>query len=291
MLSQIITVSMQPRAIQTFKAHFISDLATTNSEFPHQLWDCLTPQVINTLNMLHPSHLDLSMLAYEAVHGPYNWNHFPLVPPGHKAVIYKAPESRGSWASWGTNAWYVGPSLNYYQCNHYFVPKTQAYCVSDSAKLFPQHCQVPFLMWNKHLQEVVNELVTTLRDMLPNKQGCVISLITKKLVAHTPDARQWTLMHANHKWLLPRSDLHWVPYIPPPEQRVERVVQQRVNNEGVQWVGKDYINIPALTDYQCPSYHDRTQSDKETDVKGDKKDACQMNVEQHTRQRPPNIKY
>jgi hypothetical protein len=38
-----------------FKAHFISALATTNSDFPLQLWDRLTPQVKNTLNMLRPS--------------------------------------------------------------------------------------------------------------------------------------------------------------------------------------------------------------------------------------------
>jgi hypothetical protein len=39
------------QAIQTFKAHFISALATTDSNFPLQLWDCLTPHVTATLNM------------------------------------------------------------------------------------------------------------------------------------------------------------------------------------------------------------------------------------------------
>ncbi len=36
-------VNAAERAIQTFKAHFISALATTDSEFPLQLWDKLTP--------------------------------------------------------------------------------------------------------------------------------------------------------------------------------------------------------------------------------------------------------
>jgi hypothetical protein len=39
-------------AIQMFKDHFISALATTDSEFPVQLWDRLTPQVKNTLNLM-----------------------------------------------------------------------------------------------------------------------------------------------------------------------------------------------------------------------------------------------
>ncbi len=151
-------VNAAQRAIQTFKAHFISALATTNSDYPLQLWDRLTPQVVSTLNMLQPSRIDPTISAYEAVRGPYDWNRFPLAPPGCKAVIYKAPEARGSWASHGTDAWCVGPSMDHYRCNHFFVPETRAYCISGSAELFPQHCQVPFLMWNENFQEVMDEL-------------------------------------------------------------------------------------------------------------------------------------
>jgi hypothetical protein len=81
-------VNAADQAIQTFKAHFISALATTDTDFPLQLWDCLTPQVVATLNMLRPSRIDPSMSAYEAVHGPYDWNRYPLAPPGCKAVLY-----------------------------------------------------------------------------------------------------------------------------------------------------------------------------------------------------------
>jgi hypothetical protein len=83
-------VNVAECAIQTFKAHFISALATTDSNFLLQLWDRLTPQVEATLNMLRPSRINPNMSAYEAVHGPYNWNCFPPAPPGCKAVIYKA---------------------------------------------------------------------------------------------------------------------------------------------------------------------------------------------------------
>ncbi len=101
-------------AIQTFKARFISALATTDSKFSLQLWDRLMPQVEATLNMLRPLRIDPTISAYKAIHGPNNWNWFPLAPPGCKAVIYEAPESRGSWASHGTDTWYVGPSVDQY---------------------------------------------------------------------------------------------------------------------------------------------------------------------------------
>ena len=40
------------RAIQTRKDAFISALATTNQDFPIQLWDRMAPQVQDALNLL-----------------------------------------------------------------------------------------------------------------------------------------------------------------------------------------------------------------------------------------------
>ena len=99
----------------------------TDSEFPLQLWDKLTSQVETTLDLMRASHINPNISAYEAIWGPYDWNHFPLAPPVCKAVIYKSPTARGSWGSCGTDAWYLGPSVDHYQCNNYFVPETRAY--------------------------------------------------------------------------------------------------------------------------------------------------------------------
>jgi hypothetical protein len=41
------------------------------------------------------------------------------------------------------------------------------------------------------------------------------------------------LTHPEHKWIIPQRDLQWVPYVPPPKQRVpkQRVPKQRVTLE------------------------------------------------------------
>jgi hypothetical protein len=218
-------VNAAKRAIQTFKAHFIRALPTTNSDFPLQLWDRLTPQVENTLNLMHPSRIDPTKSAYEAIHGPYDWNRFPLAPPGCKAIIYESPESRGSWASRGTNAWYVGPSLDHYRCNHYFVPETSAYRISGSTDLFPQHCQVPFLTWNKNLQEVINELVSTIKDMPEDKQRQVLTLVKQKLATLAFDNDR-CITNPIHEWLLPPGDIQPLPRRIATTQRVEHRVEQ-----------------------------------------------------------------
>jgi len=104
-----------------------------------------------------------------------------LLPPDARQ-LFEALESQTLRGSGGTDAWYVGSLLNHYRCNHYFVPETRAYRISGSTELFPQHCQVPFLLWNEHLQEVVDELVTSLQEMKPNKRARVLTKIIHKIV-------------------------------------------------------------------------------------------------------------
>jgi len=78
-------VNAAERAIQTFKDAFIAALAMTDRDFLLQLWDKLAPQVQDTLNLLRTSRTNPEILAYEALNGPYDWNRYPLAPPGCKA--------------------------------------------------------------------------------------------------------------------------------------------------------------------------------------------------------------
>ena len=151
-------VNAAERVIQTFKDAFISTLATTDQDFPLQLWDKLARQVQDTLNLLRALRSKPAISSYTELNGPYNWNRYPLAPPGCKAIIYEAPAVRGSWAACGTNAWLLSASKDHYQCNLYYVPKTQAYRISGSAEIFPQHCQVPDLRPMEHLRALTAEL-------------------------------------------------------------------------------------------------------------------------------------
>jgi hypothetical protein len=222
--------------IQTFKDHFISALAMTDSEFPLQLWDKLTSQVKNTLNLMQASRIDPNMSAYEAIWGPYNWNCFPLAPLGCKAVIYESPNAQGSWGSRETNAWYLGPLVNRYQCNHYFVPKTRVYQISGSAELFPQHCQVPFLSTKDHLQELTNKMVSTLGAMTPAKQQRIRTLVQRKLLDKVicPGGPAF-LTSLCHAWILPEGNEQQMPQAVAPMQD-----QQRVVTSGEQRVGPNH---------------------------------------------------
>ena len=115
----------------------------------------------------------------------------------------------------------VGPSLDHYQCNHYFVPNTRAYPVSSSAELFPQHCQVPFDLWNENFQEVIDELTTTLNELPPKQRAKYLRMVFKHLQAVQIDEPTHTLTAPTQAWMLPREDIQLNSYVTPPiKQRV-----------------------------------------------------------------------
>jgi hypothetical protein len=150
-------VNATERTIQTFKDAFMAALATTDSNFPLQLWDRLSPQIQDTLNLLHALHIDPSKSAYEILNGPYNWNRYSLTPLVCKAIVYKDGDTCGSWASRGVYAWYLGPSKDNYRCDNYYIIKTRAYWISGSTELFPQHCQLPDLTPHQHLEAMMDK--------------------------------------------------------------------------------------------------------------------------------------
>ncbi len=62
------------RAIQTFKAQFISIFAGINDKFPLSLWCHLLEPTELTLNLLHQSKVAPKISAYAHVHGPHNYD-------------------------------------------------------------------------------------------------------------------------------------------------------------------------------------------------------------------------
>ena len=110
------------RAIQTFKHHFLSGLATCNSQFPIQEWDRLLPQAEMTLNMLRRSRNNPQLSAHAYLFGNYDYNAHPMVPPGTKVMVHSKPNNRKSWEYHGKLGWYIGPSLDHYRCVKVLYP-------------------------------------------------------------------------------------------------------------------------------------------------------------------------
>jgi hypothetical protein len=186
--------------------------------------------------MLRASHVNPAILEYKALNEPYDWNWYPLPPLGCKAVIYEDGNTRGSWASCGIDGWYLGPSLNYYRCNVYYVPETRAYCILGSTKLFPLHCQLPTLTPRQHLCALTEELAA---------EGSIAGTTTK-------GRRYLTLLQSHTGNIL-------TPPQPLPATAMEQRVEQRVSAEQQKVINSTPIitlqcitNVPAIMKSRNP---------------------------------------
>ena len=118
------------------------------------------------LNLLQTSRKDPTKSAYHSMHGKrYDWNAFPIAPPGTRAVIYEDPNSRTSWGPQATDAWYCGPSLDHYRNCKFFVPTTGACRTSGLFDLFSQHFMLPELTPIQHATAVSDELVDVIEKV------------------------------------------------------------------------------------------------------------------------------
>eukprot|EP00804_Cyclotella_cryptica_P007932 CCRYP_019848-RA/>CCRYP_019848-RA protein AED:0.05 eAED:-0.05 QI:0/-1/0/1/-1/1/1/0/1335 len=157
-------VNAAERAIQTFKNHFISGLCSTDRDFPSQLWDKLLQQAQDSLNMLRTSSIDPTKSAYEILEGPHDFNQNPWAPPGCRAILHEPATTRTSWGPRGTDAWYIGPAVHHYRSYEFYVPETQSYRISASAKFFPSYCDLPTESPLEAAARTAAELIIELRQ-------------------------------------------------------------------------------------------------------------------------------
>jgi len=184
-------VNAAERAIQTFKNHFIRGLCTTDQDWPMQLWDQLTTQALITLNLVRQSRIDPTKSAYHQIHGhKFDWNRYPMAPPGTKAVIWLDPEERTSWGTRGIDAWYCGPSFDHYRNCKFYIPKTRTYRTSASFDLFPQHCMLPEFTPDQHAHEVHDELVESVEAMTPPGRRKLLSKLNDTIRSLNNDRRR-----------------------------------------------------------------------------------------------------
>jgi hypothetical protein len=79
------------KAIQTFKDCFVAILCGADTSFPLNLWDLLLRQAEHTLNMLQPSRMTPTVLAYAYLWGQHDYNANPFAPLGCKVKSHLVP--------------------------------------------------------------------------------------------------------------------------------------------------------------------------------------------------------
>ena len=150
------------RAIRTFKSHFLSGLATCDSNFPITEWDRLLPQAELTLNHLRTARCNPNLSAHAYINGMHDFNKVPLAPPGTKVIIHQKIGARNSWSYRGKSAWYIGPAPNHYRCFKCFVPETRQEVIVDTLTFIPTKVAFPTYDVNMHLKTAIDKIIKLL---------------------------------------------------------------------------------------------------------------------------------
>ena len=129
--------------------------------------------------------------------------------------------------------------MDHYQCSLFYVPEMQAYHISGSAELFPQHCQIPNMSPHQHLCAHTDKLQDSTAVASSTSKGwCLLKLL--------------------------QSNLHTILNPPPPtdtlrtEQRVTK--EQQMVREEEQRVINDTPILIIPPDHKCTTHHAGTQS-------------------------------
>ena len=123
------------RAIRTAKNHIISTHAGIDKDCPANLWPRYNAQIELTLNLLRLAPSGTS--SWEAMHGPYDFNAFPIAPIGIKVVAHVPPLEQATWAQHGLIGYYVGPAAEHYRCFQIWIESTKTIRISDCVEWFP----------------------------------------------------------------------------------------------------------------------------------------------------------
>jgi hypothetical protein len=132
------------KAVQDFKNHFISTLATTSSSMPLCIWDKLLPQIELCINHLRPYQPNPNISAYAGIHGgPHDFTAHPIAPAGTRVLIHDKPAARATWANHGTPGYYLGPALDHYRSFSVYCTETKSPRTSATLAWFPENFIMP----------------------------------------------------------------------------------------------------------------------------------------------------
>ena len=127
------------RAIDTWKSHKISMMATADDECDQKAFRYFNKQCELTLNLLRQSGMSRFVSAWHQVNGAYDFNNTPIAPAGIKVEFYQSKSKREStWSPKSVKGFYVGPAMDHHRCYKIYCEETKRVIISDTVEWFPK---------------------------------------------------------------------------------------------------------------------------------------------------------
>jgi hypothetical protein len=159
------------KAIQTFKAHFISILCGTDKDFPLHLWCRLLPQAEHTLNMLRSARVAPNVSAYAYLWKQHDFNANPFAPLGCKVEAHIQPAVRETWAAHTASGYYIGNAWDHYRCHEIYITDTKHSRICETVFFKHKYLTMPSVTPADALIKAADNLVDTINGIIPKHSG------------------------------------------------------------------------------------------------------------------------
>ena len=169
------------RAIQTFKAHFISILCGVDDNFPISLWCRLLPQAEMTLNLLRPSRTTPNVSAYAHLFHQHDYNQHPLAPLGMAVEMHVVPDIRETFAPHSASGFNVGTSFEHYRCYIIYISETKSTRIGNTVFFKHKYLTMPTMTNSDALLKAAQDMTTALKGGVQqsNEQADAIKILMK----------------------------------------------------------------------------------------------------------------
>ena len=220
------------RAIQTFKAHFISILAGVDDKFPLSLWCHLLEPAELTLNLLRQSKTAPKISAFAHVHGHHDYMKKPFAPLGCSVQTHVRPDDRRTWDARSDAGFSLGTSMEHHRCYRVYITKTRSTRISDTVTFQHQYITNPTLSPESRVIAAAQQLTAALKGSITTGHETAVAITTvselfariaaaKKTASAARDQRYKLMSHpaAHTPTHLPRVVTPF-PRVAAPEPRV-----------------------------------------------------------------------
>ncbi len=138
-------------------------------------------EIINNTDIEPPQTIQRStnVLAWQYVHGNFDYNKMILAPMGCAVQIYQSSERRTSWGANAIDGWYLQTSPEHYQCHVIYVKQTKSERMSDTVFFKTKYITQPTLTQTNIISKALNNLTHVLKGKSNQKGLEQIEALTK----------------------------------------------------------------------------------------------------------------
>jgi hypothetical protein len=97
-----------------------------------------------------------------------------MAPPCTRIIGHETTSRRRTWAPHGQDGWYIGPTLEHYQCYMVYINKTRGERVVETVDFFPEIFKLPFPSTQELATKAATELTHALLHPQPAGPFCKV---------------------------------------------------------------------------------------------------------------------